>query len=994
MTRRHALGACLLSSCVSVAAAMPGAEAPTPPAMATHPDTATLREWVGDMKHQPRGPFQHIRWFCKDGSVLEPKPYACENHGGGVQHGEWSEQTRRIRAAGYPIANVLADLTPEQVIGPDAESGFLSLLLLEKFLIAFDNGWIFRQARAYRGALQEYNEQDSATAILTAMLEDPGTRTQFLLLREATRLLPHGVPAGVLTGIRGLSTTLADQDPGFSTLRDKIHVSPDAEDALRVREYLASASIAVEMRPLYETLAQRIDNAYTHGSLTEALSALSLRIRTPKLLISLRELSEELQRRPAAADQFRLAGNALVLIRENLHEMGRPAIRLRALNASLVAGVHAFTASRELLEDLSRATRAERLVWLQDAARALYGLGLLTRYEHQQFNHALESLRDGHVPLTTYRNELSYLESAPDWAARRLKYHFGDAIERLSEIEPLAAQYLPDKLRSTPLLFYSNVLESLLEDAAQLAGIRHRLFGTAVSSGLRPLNPGLARGVLVHPGAGDAAGQDPADAIWLVPETRPDLPRVAGILTAGEGNALSHVQLLARNLGIPNVVVSSALLDTLLEFRGRRVVVAVSPGGQVRIELDGPAWQEAFSLPDAPSEPVPLSVNVEKLDLADRQLLATSELGSHDSGRRVGPKAAQVGELSRRFPGLVSPGLAIPFAVYRDLLNRPRWPDSSQSMFDWMREHYAGMDSLDPAQRNWVRSAFLVEVRAWILEQEFDPQFISDLGEALQRTFGEAGSYGVFVRSDTNVEDLPGFTGAGLNRTVPNVVGTGNILSAIREVWASPFSERAFTWRQGVLDQPEHVYASVLLHQSVPAEKSGVMVTTDLDSGDPGVLTIVTNLGVGGGVEGQAGETLRVSLLDGSVRLLSSATARRMRRLLAAGGSEVVPAPAPEQLLQRDEISQLVALAHALPGRFPPLLDATGQPAPADIEFGFYNGQLQLFQIRPFVRNAAALRNRVLADMDRAGEAQRILQSVDMHAIPPVPGTPEASASP
>ena len=47
---------------------------------------------------------------------------------------------------------------------------------------------------------------------------------------------------------------------------------------------------------------------------------------------------------------------------------------------------------------------------------------------------------------------------------------------------------------------------------------------------------------------------------------------------------------------------------------------------------------------------------------------------------------------------------------------------------------------------------------------------------------------GVFVRSDTNVEDLPGFTGAGLNLTVFNVVGFDNIVKAISEVWASPYT--------------------------------------------------------------------------------------------------------------------------------------------------------------------------------------------------------------
>ena len=44
------------------------------------------------------------------------------------------------------------------------------------------------------------------------------------------------------------------------------------------------------------------------------------------------------------------------------------------------------------------------------------------------------------------------------------------------------------------------------------------------------------------------------DEIVALPETPADLEPAAGILTQGEGNVLSHVQLLARALGIPNVV--------------------------------------------------------------------------------------------------------------------------------------------------------------------------------------------------------------------------------------------------------------------------------------------------------------------------------------------------------------------------------------------------------------------------------------------------------
>ena len=43
----------------------------------------------------------------------------------------------------------------------------------------------------------------------------------------------------------------------------------------------------------------------------------------------------------------------------------------------------------------------------------------------------------------------------------------------------------------------------------------------------------------------------------------------------------------------------------------------------------------------------------------------------------------------------------------------------------------------------------------------------------------------MFVRSSTNSEDLPGFNGAGLYDTLPNVVGKKAIGEALKGVWAS-----------------------------------------------------------------------------------------------------------------------------------------------------------------------------------------------------------------
>ena len=75
---------------------------------ATEADQARYRGWIEQMKTAPRGPFDGIRWFCKDGRVLQPQDMSCAKHGTGWQHGEWRAQTRELRAQGYRVATLLA----------------------------------------------------------------------------------------------------------------------------------------------------------------------------------------------------------------------------------------------------------------------------------------------------------------------------------------------------------------------------------------------------------------------------------------------------------------------------------------------------------------------------------------------------------------------------------------------------------------------------------------------------------------------------------------------------------------------------------------------------------------------------------------------------------------------------------------------------------------------------------------------------------------------
>jgi hypothetical protein len=119
---------------------------------------------------------------------------------------------------------------------------------------------------------------------------------------------------------------------------------------------------------------------------------------------------------------------------------------------------------------------------------------------------------------------------------------------------------------------------------------------------------------------------------------------------------------------------------------------------------------------------------------------------------------------------------------------------------------------------------------------------------------------------------------------------------------------------------------------------------------------------------------------------MAQATAPYRHQLNPSGGIEEIPVSGADHVLEESEIAQLIKFAKELPQRFPKILDDEGEAAPADVEFGFLNGELQLFQIRPVVESEQAKGNAYLIsldrDMDSAGD-----NNVDLEA-PPGEGTP------
>jgi len=398
------------------------------------PDTATLRQWVEEIKVAPRGPFQSIQWFCRDGTVQPPKAYACADHGGGIQHGLWTDRVASMRAGGYEIANLLADLDVARFTGPAPDLDTLTQILLERFLMRADAGWIFRGAFDYRGAFQIEDEEAGANALAEAMLADPEWRApaRFALLRETVRLLPLQADSVTASAVRQLAIDIADQDRGFANLRAKIHGAPDAADAAAVREYAGTRG-RPELAGLYEQIARSIDELYAEKGAVVALRDLAQRSEDPALAQTLEAIAGELDAAPGAAARFRLANARMATLRQRFQADETSGGGLELLLASLALEREAYAAGNTLIGDMGGASRRERIRKINESLDGLYGTGFLSRRQFAALRGAINAVVTKRtISVDDYRQTLRYLSRVPEWSARWLEFNFSPASDRSS----------------------------------------------------------------------------------------------------------------------------------------------------------------------------------------------------------------------------------------------------------------------------------------------------------------------------------------------------------------------------------------------------------------------------------------------------------------------------------------------------------------------------------------------------------------------------------
>jgi hypothetical protein len=337
------------------------------------PDPATLRTWIANMKESPRGPFSRIRWFCNDGTVLPPRSYGCRDHGGGSQHGEWTERAKLLRSHGFYIANVYADLDTDAFAGQSGHWDVFAQMLIEQYLIGVDDGWILRKARFYRGALQEEGERLGARRLLYRLADDrQWISRRYYLLRRGVAVIPHGPETKSVTQVRQLSAALAKQDPGFQRLRNKTHVRPDAEDADLVRAWSTSVEDP-ELQARYQRLAATIDAVYTRESLAKELGDLAGKTKgIGDLHQVLSRASRQLAQPSTPERRFVATAGLMAALRDRIGLSDRPSLRVALLAASLKVEDDHFAAATAVRDLLPAATRRPRREIIRDLRKAAY----------------------------------------------------------------------------------------------------------------------------------------------------------------------------------------------------------------------------------------------------------------------------------------------------------------------------------------------------------------------------------------------------------------------------------------------------------------------------------------------------------------------------------------------------------------------------------------------------------------------------------------------
>ena len=419
--------------------------------------------------------------------------------------------------------------------------------------------------------------------------------------------------------------------------------------------------------------------------------------------------------------------------------------------------------------------------------------------------------------------------------------------------------------------------------------------------------------------------------ILVLNEVPINLPPVRGIIVSKPSTPLSHINLLAKGWGIPNAYIKNA--DKLFKEYNTWFVEFETTLTDYKVTLSNTdltnKWTgiyegrgQVFRTPDS---------NLEVRELAPLRNTRKSQSNVY------GAKAANLGEIAgAKIKSISVPnGYSIPFYYYDRFMKENGFYEKLEVL----------SDDLDFVHNPKYRRQKLEELRADIRKAPFDNNLRKMI---LEKWKIETSGMGLFIRSSSNAEDLPDFSGAGLYDTVPNVKDPEKIIEAVKTVWASLWNFEAYEARERNFIHHKGTYMAVLLQIGVKTESSGVLITRDpFDSENKGAIYISAKRGLGiKVVDGtKIAEQILYSRKSNAVQVLTRSAEETLLTFDAQGGVMEVPIDGTRNVLTDEVTRELVKAANRIKRLF-------GNRKDQDIEWGYAGGQIFIFQSRPYIDNS------------------------------------------
>jgi hypothetical protein len=416
--------------------------------------------------------------------------------------------------------------------------------------------------------------------------------------------------------------------------------------------------------------------------------------------------------------------------------------------------------------------------------------------------------------------------------------------------------------------------------------------------------------------------------IVLLQESYPDITPVAGILATQFSTPLSHVNLRATAWRIPNAGDKKAR-DKFGKLDGKTVYYEVTDTTIVLREAT-PQEIKEHEMRKTESK----TVKLPKANLSEPRLAMLTRIRAKDA-TTYGTKTSNLGEIvTANLPGVNVPiGFGVGFYYYVQHMTANGLDKDVDAL---LRDPKFKTDAA------WRKTA-LETLRDKIANAPIDP---ASLDAIYKRVRLDLGGRGVFVRSSTNAEDLPGFNGAGLYDTVPNVVGKKALGEALRKVWASVWTLRAVDEREAFGIDHRQVFGSVLVQVGVNASAAGVLVTKNLwDVSDDRSYTINAKFGLGMRVvEGQkVPEQIIFDPGNDGTKIISRSDDPVMLKFDANGGIVAVPVPPGEGVILTE------ARAKSLATQVQQVITVFDHGLPLDVEWVLEGEKVWIVQARPYV---------------------------------------------